>query len=177
MFVDYGKEGIEVYPFRIDTIVKKRDSDFSTYREITANGLAFTELGKTGYKIELSQTILEKDYEANPNLRPTLQYWLDQVFPNEKNEEGEITKWLTPWCYEISMDWGAHIGGFNRLTTEVYEDNYISDWEYSEVEKEVEGIKETSSILTPLNSVSDKIKARIVECKESNKYNINQNHV
>lgn len=72
------------------------------------------------------------------------------------------------------MDWGAHIGGFNRLTTEVYEDNYISDWEYSEVEKEVEGIKETSPILTPLNSVSDKIKARIVECKESNKYNITQ---
>ena len=54
VFIDYGEEGIKVYPFRIDTVVKKRDANFSTYREITANGLAFTELGKVGYKIELS---------------------------------------------------------------------------------------------------------------------------
>lgn len=117
---------------------------------------------------------MEKDYEANPEMRPTLQYWLDQVFPNERNKEGKITKWLTPWCYEISMDWGMHIGGDTRLSTEVYEDNYISDWEYEEVEKETDGVIEKIPTLTPTNSVSNKIKARIVECKESNKYNITQ---
>ena len=43
----------KIYPFIIDNIVDKRDANFSAYRQITASGLAFAELGKTGYKIEL----------------------------------------------------------------------------------------------------------------------------
>ena len=128
VFVKYGENDVAVYPFRIDTIVKKRDNNFSTYREITANGLAFSELGKVGYKIELSQTIVEQDYEKDPTIRPTLQYWLDKVFPNEKDEEGKIINWLTPWCYEIRMDWSGYLGGAARETTKVYEENYVTDW-------------------------------------------------
>ena len=45
----------KVYPFIINSIVDKRDNNFSVYRQITAGGLAFAELGKTGYKISLSE--------------------------------------------------------------------------------------------------------------------------
>lgn len=36
----------KVYPFIVDKITDKRDSHFSVYKEIEANGLAFAELGK-----------------------------------------------------------------------------------------------------------------------------------
>lgn len=99
-------------------------------------------------------------------MRPTLQYWLDKVFPNEKDENGKITKWLTPWCYEIRMDWSSYSDAAMRLSTEVYENNYVSSWVLSE--------DENNPILLPKETVSSAIKARIVECKESNKYNITQ---
>jgi hypothetical protein len=61
-----------VFPFIIDTIVDKRDKNYSVFKEITANGLAFAELGKVGYKIELSKTILEKEYEKDDTIVPTI---------------------------------------------------------------------------------------------------------
>ena len=45
MFVIVKNE-TKVYSFIIDKIVDKRDSHFSVYKEITASGLAFAELGK-----------------------------------------------------------------------------------------------------------------------------------
>jgi hypothetical protein len=133
------KEENKVYPFIVDKIIDKRDSHFSIYKEITCNGLAFAELGKTGYKLELTKEIVELELEKNPELLPTIDYWLDKVFPNEKltNDAGElildkngnpiISKWLTPWCYEIRMDW-SHYSAANRFSNKMYEDSYVSSW-------------------------------------------------
>ena len=60
-FFNNGKEEEKIYPFIIDTITDKRDKNYSIYREISCSGLAFAELGKQGYKIELSSTLLEKE--------------------------------------------------------------------------------------------------------------------
>ena len=58
IFLDYGNE-IKVYPFIVDKITDKRDSHFSVYREVEASGMAFAELGKTGYKLELNSHTIE----------------------------------------------------------------------------------------------------------------------
>ena len=49
------------------------------------------------------------EFEKNPNIVATIDYWLDKVFPNERDENGKVIKWLTPWCYEIRMDWSHYI--------------------------------------------------------------------
>ena len=85
--------------------------------------MAFAELGKTGYKIELSETVLEKDGYPNP----VISYWQDKVFPNEKDADGNITKWLTPWCYEIRMDWRDYPDE-ERNANKVYNDARVSAW-------------------------------------------------
>jgi len=58
IFLDYENE-IKVYPFIVDKITDKRDSHFSVYREVEASGMAFAELGKTGYKLELNSHTIE----------------------------------------------------------------------------------------------------------------------
>ena len=73
------------------------------------------------------------------------------------------------------MDWSGYSDADARLSTEVYENNYVSSWKLKKVEKENEfGEKEETEELVPSETVSSAIKARIVECKESNKYNITQ---
>ena len=49
---------VNVYPFIIDQIVDKRDEHFAVYKEVTGSGLAFSELGKVGYKLELTEEIV-----------------------------------------------------------------------------------------------------------------------
>lgn len=161
----------KIYPFIIDKITNKRDKDFSVYKEITCNGLAFAELGKLGYKIELNSTILEQDFKKDPTTLATLDYWLDKVFPNEKDENGEIIEWLTPWCYEIRMDWRGYLENFSdtselsekiRSSNKIYEDPYVSNW------------KVINNKLQPVSIEPFTEKARYVDCKNSNKYNITQ---
>lgn len=105
----------KILPFIIDVITNKRDNNFSVYKEITANGLAFAELGKIGYKIELSSTVLEQDFKKDPDTVATIDYWLDKVFPNIKDEDGNVIKWLTPWSYEIRMDWRGYLEELSKL--------------------------------------------------------------
>jgi hypothetical protein len=132
----------KVYPFIIDKIVDKRDSHYAIYRDITCSGLAFSELGKVGYKLELTSETFEielnKLIDSNPNeaanLLPTLDYWLDKVFPNKKDANGKIIKWLTPWCYEVRMDWSYYSTANNlpnttgRLPNKMYDDSYVTSW-------------------------------------------------
>ena len=106
--VQFSETEQKTFPFIIDKIVNKRDKDFSAYKEITGNGLAFSELGKIGYKLELNSHTLETDFAKDDTTVATIDYWLDKVFPNEKDEDGVVTKWLTPWCYEIRMDWRGY---------------------------------------------------------------------
>ena len=95
----------KVYPFIVDKIIDKRDAHFSVYKEITASGLAFAELGKVGLRLELNSHVVETDYKKDTNTVAVIDYWLDKVFPNEKDDEGNIIRWLTPWSYDIRMDW------------------------------------------------------------------------
>ena len=126
MFVIIKNE-IKVYSFIIDKIVDKRDSHFSVYKEITASGLAFAELGKQGYKLELNSYTLESDYEKDDTTVATANYWLDKVFPSKRDAFGRVTEWLTPWCYEIRMDW-SHYSVDGRSSSKIYEEPYISSW-------------------------------------------------
>ena len=155
----------KVYPFLIEKIVDKRDEHFAVYKEISGSGLAFSELGKVGYKLELTQETALKELEKNPELDvETLDYWLDKVFPNEKDENGNIITWLTPWCYEVRMDWSHCIDANDRLNTKVYDDAYVSSW----------AIDENSNEFIPVEIMPCREKARAIDCVNSNKYNITQ---
>lgn len=153
-----------VFPFIIDSIIDKRDAHYSVYKEISASGLAFAELGKVGYKLELNQNTAERDFEKDETVVPTIQYWLDKVFPNVKNEDGAITEWLTPWCYEIRMDWSSYWAGSDGKydNTKIYEEPYIDSW------------KEQDGSINPSGFVYGEEKARYLDVSGSNKYNITQ---
>ena len=178
VFLNTGEE-TKVYPFIVDKIIDKRDSHFSVYRQIEASGLAFAELGKTGYKLELNSHTIETDYELDTTTTPTINYWLDKVFPNEKltNDAGElildkngdpiVSKWLTPWCYEIRMDW-SHYSDKTRAANKLYEEDYINGWEVKE------GNENVASQLVPTGIETQIEKARYIDCRNSNKYNITQ---
>ena len=160
VFIQIG-DTTKVFPFIIDKIADKKDENFSVYKEITCNGLAFAELGKIGYKLELNSFVLEQDYLKDPTTVPTLSYWLDKVFPNVKDEKGNIIEWLTPWCYEIRMDW-SYYADLSREKNKVYEESYISAWEEQEGE------------LVPSAYTKGQEKARQLDITNSNKYNITQ---
>lgn len=157
---------LRIYPFIIDGIEDARDSHFSIYKKITASGMAFSELGKTGYKLELNSHTIESELEENKDLLPTINYWLDKVFPNRKDENGNIVEWLTPWCYEIRMDW-SHYTAAERDSTKIYEDDYVSSWTV----KEQDGM---AAALVPAEKTNGLEKCRYIDCTNSNKYNITQ---
>lgn len=162
-----GAYKTKVYPFIIDKITDRRDSHFSIYKDIEASGMAFAELGKQGYKLELNSHTLETDYEKDLETVATVDYWLDKVFPNERDAAGNVIKWLTPWSYEIRMDW-SHYSAEDRLSSKVYEDPYIGSWTLDE------GEGATQAMLRPGELVVGEEKARYIDCKNSNKYNITQ---
>jgi hypothetical protein len=88
------------------------------------------------------------------------------VFPNEKDNNGNIIKWLTPWCYELRMDW-SHYTAANRASNKIYEDSYVSSWA---LKNEDNPALETT--LEPAGFEEGLEKARPIECANSNKYNI-----
>ena len=178
VFVKKSDEQVNVYPFIIDKITDSRDSHFSIYKSVEASGLAFAELGKVGYKIELDQALVEREMEAAANktedeieaeddtvlIEPTIDYWLKKVFPAKYDDEGNVIKWLTPWCYEIRMDWRYYAD--KRESDKIYDDSYCEDWTISGAGDKAE--------LIPNGYKAATEKARIVTCKNSNKYNITQ---
>lgn len=162
VFVKYPNE-TKVYPLIIDNLTTKRDDHFAVYREITANGLAFAELGKLGYKLELTHATLEADYKENSKTVATINYWLDKVFPNERDANGKVIKWLTPWCYEIRMEWES-LTGEVLASDKIYDSPCVNSW----------GLTNDGKMLSP-QGVSDYVeKARYIDCQYSNKYNITQ---
>ena len=160
--------GLKIYPFIIDKIEDKRDSHFNVYKKISASGLAFAELGKQGYKLELNSFILESDYEKDNTTVATIDYWLNKVFPNIRDETGKVIKWLTPWCYEIKMDWRDYTAA-DRATNKIYEDSYIDSWALKN-----ENNPNIETTLVPGSFKEGEEKARYIDCSNSNKYNITQ---
>ena len=150
---------VKIYPFIIDKIVDSRDDNFSVYKQVSANGLAFAELGKVGYKLELTQDILELEVEKDNTIVPTIDYWLDKVFPSEKDANGKVKRWLTPWCYEVKTEYYES----DRIAGKVYDEEYVNNWNVG-----------SDGTLTAASYEPTREKARIISCKDSNKYNITQ---
>ena len=128
---------------------------------VKAEGLAFHELGKTGYKIKVSQENFEQAQkkwfeegsdEAEPQM--TLQFWNDLIFKTSKG------KWRTNWTYEIQMDWSSY--GGTRDSNKIYEDAYISSWD------------QDTTTITPRAIEGLREKWRPVEISDSNYYNATQ---
>lgn len=150
---------VKIYPFIIDKIVDSRDDNFSVYKQVSANGLAFAELGKVGYKLELTQDTLELEVEKDNTIVPTINYWLDKVFPSEKDANGNVKRWLTPWCYEVKTEYYES----DRIAGKVYDEEYVNNWNVG-----------SDGTLTAASYEPTREKARIISCKDSNKYNITQ---
>ena len=100
-----------------------------------------------------------------------MDYWLDKVFPNEKDADGRIIKWLTPWCYEIKMDW-SHYSAIDRESNKMYEDSYVNSWAVETIKDENGNI--TSEKLVSNGFTQGKEKARFIDCTKGNRYNITQ---
>ena len=145
----------KIYEFLVVVVTTVHELDEVSI-QVQAEGLAFHELGKIGYKVSLSQEDFELDYkdwfENNKEEEPimNINYWNDKIF---RNSDGD---WRTNWTYEVRMD---HQGILNRDSTKVYEEAYVSDW---------------NSDLTPKATETAKEKARPIDVKESNLYNITQ---
>ena len=138
----------------ITGITETRDGR-QLYCNVTATGLAFKWLGKIGYTITLdSDTVLLEEEEKDITIEPTINYWLDKIFP--RNTEGV---WLTPWRYDIQMSYDY---GSKREKSKVYEDDDIISWTEAE-----EGLE-------PVYNKEPIEKKRFLSVEGSNKYNITQ---
>lgn len=137
---------------------------------IKAEGLAFHELGKIGYKISLSeQNYLDTldAWETAGFVRDqplnNIQFWNDLVF------KGNDGTWKYNWTYEVQMDWSAfkHPNIFGaasyRQSDVLYEDDYVSSWQVGAngklASRAIQNMRE---------------KCRIMDISKSNIYNITQ---
>lgn len=184
-----GEEGKEeIYEFVI-TRVAETHTDGQLHCEVTAEGLAFQELGKIGYKISLSSEAFLDEYETWYNAevgegkdypsqdkkdkaepKNNIDYWCKKIFTNSK------------WDYEVQMDWSAFDGVTVPLTNDerearklrrtdkIYEEEYVSSWEYQEPKPE-EGLE---GKLIPSNMEAFTEKLRLVDLEKSNIYNLTQ---
>ena len=154
-----------VFDFVITKINEVHDGDILTC-EVTCEGLAFHELGKIGYKYNLSLEEFDYDYAAwqksdktDPAPKANVQYWCSKIgltkypiLPMEIINPGR-------WYYEIKMDWSTMPYATQRLSDIVYEESYVRSWDSFLYPKKIEPMKE---------------KERIVDMHESNIYNITQ---
>ena len=163
-----GLQGEEVFEFVISE-VNETHTDGQLYCEVTAEGLAFQELGKVGYKISLMSEDFINEYnewaksdKTAEEPKNNINYWCDKLFKNSR------------WDYEIQMDWSSFDGtaleldnetresmGLRR-TDKIYEEEYISSWD------------EENETLIPTNMESFKEKLRLVDLEKSNTYNNSQ---
>lgn len=176
-----GEKGEGIYEFIIHKITESH-SNGQLICEVEAEGLAFQELGKIGYKITLNYDEFLLDIEKDENLLASLNYWLKKIFKNIN------------WTYSIQMDWSSYDGiidlaengnviDYESLTNEeknilnddrearglrrrdtIYEEEYISSWYIDEETKK----------LVPRELIQFQEKARIPQIEKSNIYNITQ---
>lgn len=163
-----GEKEEQIFEFII-TKVSETHKDGKLACELEAEGLAFQELGKVGYKISLSQADFEEEYEEwwNNNQEGeeplmTLNYWADKVFKD------------SDWTYSIQMNWVGFDGIIEDLSNEereaqglrrtdkIYEEEYVASWE------------DRDEKLVPHEMIAFREKARPIEVSKSNRYNITQ---
>ena len=169
-------EDEHVFEFVIINVSETHENNIRTC-EIECEGLAFQELGKIGYKINLSQENFELQYEdwykngtwkktyraTNDTVErtqpvQTLNYWCEEAglapLPTDLSTINSRT-----WYYDVRMNWSAFIDNESRDEKKVYEEPYPTSW---------------TNTLTPQSYEDKREKARAVEIEKSNLYNITQ---
>ena len=161
-----------VFEFIITNVLENHEGDVLTC-EVECEGLAFQELGKIGYKINLSMDNfelvytdwLEHGYWTKPDGSTsqeeplqTVDYWCEEAglvkLPIDTSHISSRT-----WYYDVRMSWTSMQDGASRATDKVYEEPYVSSWDNE---------------LYPLKVASYTEKARTVSIENSNLYNITQ---
>lgn len=161
-----GTENEQVLEFLVVSVAHDHTGD-KVDINVKAEGLAFHELGKIGYKIALSETnytLALDEWELNglQEEQPlnNIQFWNDLVF---RDSDGN---WRTNWTYELQMDWSAfsalYASDYKRSDT-LYEDEYISSWYVN-----------SNGNMAPREIQATREKCRIIDVSASNIYNITQ---
>lgn len=170
---NYGTTDDDIFEFLITNVSEEHEED-KLFCRVECEGLAFHELGKIGYKYELSDEGFELTYKtwctSNPKKwtrndgvvmtsepKQNVQYWCDQcnLSPLPSNSS-QIDP--TRWYYQIRMNWDLQRDG-NRSSGIIYEEPYPTSW---------------SVDLSPEGYSSLREKCRPVNTSESNIYNITQ---
>lgn len=172
----------------IITKVTERHEKAELYCDVECEGLAFHELGKTGYKITLSSDDFyakdlewfQEDGQIEENQpHATINWWCDQ-FLTPYPTNGEAIDPLT-WYYKVDMDWSGYSefdgsGLTARDSSKIYEEEYISSWDFKTKTIDM-GNNQSITInekVVPSTEEAYKEKERIVDFSESNKYNLTQ---
>lgn len=163
-----------IFELLINKVSEKHDQGQLTC-EVTCEDLAFNEIGRIGYKIELSDKVFEAAYEDWENStdenKPkdfiqSIDFWCEQIgLPNyyESIEDDHIVErnYHEPrqWYYRVEMNWSSFANGYKRNPHRIYEEAYATSWDENLNPKTVENYRE---------------KARPVVVSKSNIYNITQ---
>ena len=142
----------EVFEFLITQIEMNHASGVPLCTIECTNGLAYHELGKRGYKIELSSELFTeasveyfKNTQINDDmsddneeafvidstrrLEATLDYWCEQLGLIKAQQDTDILD-ARQWYYRVKMDWSSfsNNGETPRAEDKVYEEEYVSSW-------------------------------------------------
>ena len=166
----------KVFEFLIMNVKENHEEDILTC-EIECDGMFFQELGKRGYKINLSQANFEIKYnewadtgvwhkkdgtEVSTEPIQNINYWCEEeigLLPRPNNNDD-----INPnvWYYEVRMNWNSFQNESSieqRASNIIYEESFTTAWNDSLVSTAVEHYRE---------------KARAIEADKSNLYNITQ---
>lgn len=147
-----------IQEFVITRIQQARNNQ-ELYCNITCTGLAYKWLGKIGFDITLDlQTMLLEEVEKETTFTPTINYWLDRVFPN--HGDGTSKVWDTFWQYRICMNYASDA---TRDSSKVYQADDVVNWR-----------ENPDKTLSEVYNTTPVEKQRFIEISESNKYNITQ---
>ena len=156
----------QVFEFLIIKVTETHTNDQLTCK-VECEGLAFHELGKIGYRITLNTDTFLEDYKK----------WFDEISTKTTSEapiqslnywcnKAGLIAWgsdeiVNPstWYYQIQAGWGSFQDGNSRDVQKIYEEEYTTDWDND---------------LTPIKTQPYREKARAIDVKESNLYNITQ---
>lgn len=147
-----GYNNDNVFEFIINKITEEHSDGILTCK-VESTGLAFQELGKTGYKLSFSldsymlecEEALDKGEEMP---RATINYWMDKVVDT------------TAWDYKVDIKYDSSIEG--RDDDKIYEDPFVVGWDNND------------GVLQPAGYSTYTEKERIIDCSNSNRYNITQ---
>ena len=158
------------FEFLITKITEEHQED-QLFCNIECEGLAFHELGKIGYKINLSLDNFLLDHESwekkgywikedgtqvNTEPKQNVNYWCEQCGLALADANTPINP--KKWYYKINMDWSA-FQGLSRSSNTIYEEEYTTEW-YNN--------------LNPKTRIASREKLRPISIDQSNIYNITQ---